>query len=401
MTKKVFTVDQINRYLKNIIEEDIILQEVFVSGEISNFKDSKHLYFTLKEENSTINCVMFSGRSSLLKFKPENGMRVILFGRVGLYEKTGSYQIYVDLIEPEGVGPLQLAFEQLKSKLSAKGYFDVSAKKQILDAPKTIALITSPTGAVVKDMISVAKRRDESVKLIILPTLVQGRDAPQSIADAILDLEQWGGADVAILARGGGSREDLWAFNEEIVADAIFHAQTPIVSAVGHETDFTIADFVADLRAPTPSAAMEMILPLKQSRVDELQGFVKKLNQIIELKVGTQKNKLMYLTQRRIFSEPTEGIEDEKIKIQGLTKEMSNYVSSILARERAKQKLLLTILENLSPLTILRKGYALVYTNENELLKSVEDTQSGDVLKIHVQDGNLEVEVRHAEKTDV
>ena len=264
---KVYTVSQINNYIKRILENDVLLSDVYIEAEISNFKahTSGHLYFTLKDSGAAINAVMFRSYAERLKFMPESGMKVVARGYISLYEKTGQYQLYVNSMEPAGIGALYLAYEQFKARLEKAGVFDQKYKKPIPQMPKTVAVITSPTGAAVRDIINVAGRRNPNVEIVIVPTLVQGKNAGPEIVNAIEKVNRWNKADTIILGRGGGSIEDLWAFNEEIVARAIFDSHIPIISAVGHETDFTIADFISDMRAPTPSAAAELsVFDLRQ-----------------------------------------------------------------------------------------------------------------------------------------
>ncbi len=272
---KVFTVGQINRYIKNLLENDFILNSLLVQGEISNFKahSSGHWYFTLKDATGALSCMIFRQDAEEIPFLPENGMQVILYGRVSLYERTGQYQLYGEFMEPVGMGALQMAFEQMKEKLAAEGLFDADFKREMPAHAKCIAVVTSPVGAAVRDVIQIVKRRDPRVKIAVFPTLVQGEKAAEDIVRSLRLANEWGGADVIILGRGGGSMEDLWPFNEEKVARAVFASEIPVISAVGHETDFTITDFVSDLRAPTPSAAAELAtaIPL-ESRIAMLEG---------------------------------------------------------------------------------------------------------------------------------
>ena len=272
---RVFSVTQINRYIRELIEKDFILQSLWIKGEISNYKrhSSGHLYFTLKDEESAINCIMFRGNAQMLPFEPENGMEAVVCGYISIYEKTGQYQFYGELIQPVGIGALTAAYDRLKNKLEKEGLFDGDFKREICSKPETVAVITSPTGAAVRDIINIAKRRNKSVRIVVAPVLVQGENAAASIVNALKAVNNWGGADTIILGRGGGSIEDLWAFNEESVARAIFASDIPVISAVGHETDFTISDFVADLRAPTPSAAAELA-------VNDVEGDLAVLNSV-------------------------------------------------------------------------------------------------------------------------
>ena len=277
---KVYSVSQINNYIKRLFENDVFLQDIYIEAEISNFKahSSGHLYMTLKDSGAAVNAVMFRSYAEKLKFMPEDGMKVLINGYISLYEKTGQYQFYVLSMEPAGKGALYIAYEQLKERLERSGVFDQKYKKDIPSYPKCVAVITSPTGAAVRDIIQVSGRRNPNVKIVVVPVLVQGDDAAPSIANAIESVNKWGQADTIIVGRGGGSIEDLWAFNEEMVARAIFESKIPIISAVGHETDFTIADFIADMRAPTPSAAAEIAIPENEGMSLAVINNYKRLN---------------------------------------------------------------------------------------------------------------------------
>ncbi|MCL1995655.1 MAG: exodeoxyribonuclease VII large subunit [Defluviitaleaceae bacterium] len=367
--KKVLTVQQINSYIRQLFDEDVILSEVFVQGEISNFKSHTHLYFTLKDDFATISCVMFASHASSLAFKLKNGQKVILFGRIGVYEKTGNYQIYVELVQPVGLGALHLAFEQLKEKLNSEGLFDSEHKKSLPENPGIVALVTSPTGAVVQDMIRIAKRRSPATNLLVVPTIVQGDDAPEAIANALYDLAEYGRADIAILARGGGSTEDLWAFNEEIVARAIFRFPLPIISAIGHETDFTISDFVADLRASTPSAAIEIALSDKNAQ-----------SLVLSSTIGTINN----LT--------TAHLSDCRRKMTQSNDIINNKLDTLLAENRQNLRFLASVVNNLSPLNILEKGYSVVY-KRGEAIRTAKQLNYGDKITIKFKDGEKMAEI--------
>ena len=293
---KVYTVSQINNYIKRILENDVLLSDVYIEAEISNFKahTSGHLYFTLKDSGAAINAVMFRSYAERLKFMPESGMKVVARGYISLYEKTGQYQLYVNSMEPAGIGALYLAYEQLKARLEKAGVFDQKYKKPIPQMPKTVAVITSPTGAAVRDIINVAGRRNPNVEIVIVPTLVQGKNAGPEIVNAIEKVNKWNKADTIILGRGGGSIEDLWAFNEEIVAIAIFDSHIPIISAVGHETDFTIADFISDMRAPTPSAGAEIAVPEGNAINEKVVNLYEKITNNIQTRYSNNLSKYKY-----------------------------------------------------------------------------------------------------------
>ena len=336
---KVFTVGQINRYIKNLLENDFILNSLLVQGEISNFKahSSGHWYFTLKDAAGAISCVIFRQHAVQIPFLPENGMHVILYGSVSLYEKTGQYQLYGEFMEPIGIGALQMAFEQLKEKLSEEGLFDAEFKREIPKQIGCIAIVTSPTGAAVRDMIQIAKRRDPRVKIAVFPALVQGEQAAADIAEAIRNANSWGQADVLIVGRGGGSIEDLWAFNEEVVARAIFASGLPVISAVGHETDVTIADFVADLRAPTPSAAAELATIPLQEQAAQLTALEERLWLEVQDTLRLGKRWLDYIKERPILKYPLEGIERKKASLE--EKERLLLKETLLMAEKKRERL--------------------------------------------------------------
>ncbi|MCL1883338.1 MAG: exodeoxyribonuclease VII large subunit, partial [Defluviitaleaceae bacterium] len=338
-SRTVFSVTQVNRYVKKLLDADALLAGIFVEGEISNYNahSSGHLYFTLKDAGASISGVMFKSHAESLNFSLANGTKVIAFGRFGLYEKTGQYQIYVEFLEPAGKGGLQLAFEQLKNKLEAEGLFHESRKQAIPRFASTIAVITSPTGAAVQDIIRIIRERNHAIKIIVAPAIVQGENAAADIVRAIREVNEFGGADTIILGRGGGSIEDLWAFNEEIVARAISESAIPIISAVGHETDFTISDFVADLRAPTPTAAA--------------QTAAYDLRQVLEY-VLQLKNELSEAISQNI-SERDNAIKTElKFLSQSINERLANEWKILSHKEE--------LLEKVSPYTIFKRGYALV-----------------------------------------
>ena len=335
---KVFSVGQINRYIKNLLENDFILNSLLVQGEISNFKahSSGHWYFTLKDAQGAIACVMFQQDAAQVPFLPENGMQVILYGHVSLYERTGQYQLYGEFLEPVGMGALQLAFEQMKEKLAAEGLFDADYKREIPENVGCIAVITSPTGAAVRDIIQIAKRRDPRVRLAIFPTLVQGEAAAADIVKSLKAANSWGKADVIILGRGGGSMEDLWAFNEESVARAIFASELPVISAVGHETDFTIADFVSDLRAPTPSAAAELATTRLADKKEDARALAERLERDMQAVLTVSKRRLEFLKKQADYiidtsSLLTRELKQELDKIFVQNKNFKNLVISVLS----------------------------------------------------------------------
>ena len=392
---KVFSVGQINRYIKNLLENDFILNSLLVQGEISNFKahSSGHWYFTLKDAQGAISCVIFRQDAMQIPFEPENGMKVILYGHVSLYEKTGQYQLYGEFLEPVGMGALQIAFEQMKEKLAAEGLFDADFKREIPEHVGCIAVITSPTGAAVRDIIQIAKRRDPRVKIAVFPTLVQGEYAAEDIVKSIKLANGWGQADVIILGRGGGSMEDLWAFNEEIVARAIFASELPVISAVGHETDFTIADFVSDMRAPTPSAAAELATePLDRIKAD-LEELTNRLDRDVQAVLTTSKRRLEFLKERPVLKRPLERIQRTQMYLE--EKERLLLRETLRKLEKDKQKLTAAEarLEAVSPFSIMQRGYALLMDEKGKPVTTAEAAAVGQAVQVRMKDGILRAEV--------
>ncbi|WP_058485267.1 exodeoxyribonuclease VII large subunit [Defluviitalea phaphyphila] len=400
--KKVFTVSDINKYIKALINMDYILNNICVKGEISNFKKhtSGHIYFTLKDEYSAISCVMFRSSAASLTFQPENGMQIIVKGSVSVYEKTGQYQIYVNKIEKEGRGALYEAFEKLKQRLEKEGLFSKENKKPIPSFPKCIGIITSPTGAAVRDIIHVSKRRNPSISLVIYPTIVQGKEAPDSIANAIYDMNKWGKADVLIVGRGGGSIEDLWAFNEEVVARAIYDSKIPIISAVGHEIDFTIADFVADLRAPTPSAGAEIAVPLRDEYISKISNLKKILNQSIEYKINESVNTLMEIQNRLPFRRPLDFIYKRQQELDNLEKFLHKNINDKLKNYKNQFLHKIKTLETLSPLNILMRGYSITTNEKGNTISSINDIQVNENINVRVKDGIIYGYVKGTQKEE-
>lgn len=399
---RVYSVTQINRYIRGIFDNDLILQSVWVKGEISNYKrhSSGHLYFTLKDNNGVISCIMFRGSAQIMPFEPENGMEVAICGYVSLYEKTGQYQLYAELIQPVGIGSLSVAFEQMKVKLREEGLFDEDFKREICKMPKVVAVITSPTGAAVRDIINIAKRRNSNVQIVIVPVLVQGENAAGSIADAIKMVNAWGGADTIIVGRGGGSIEDLWAFNEEIVARAIFASEIPVISAVGHETDFTIADFISDLRAPTPSAAAELAVNDAKGDLDSLNALRLRVEFAIQKVLENQKNRVLMLEKSRAFKHPRENLVNNFILLDRYKKDMEKAVLSSIEKKKIEFYHLTQRLELLSPMGTLKRGYSATFNDDNKLISSIKNIKKGDQLKIKIRDGVIEAITEGTVETD-
>lgn len=392
---KVYTVSQINSYIKRLFENDVFLRDIYIEAEISNFKlhSSGHMYFTLKDASAAVSAVMFRSDAESLKFMPESGMKVLVKGHVSLYEKTGQYQIYVRAMEPAGTGALYIAYEQLKARLEKSGVFDSKYKRPIPLYPKCIAVITSPTGAAVRDIIHVAGRRNPNVEIVVVPVLVQGEGAAPDIARAIENVNKWGNADTIIVGRGGGSIEDLWAFNEEIVARAIFESGIPVISAVGHETDFTIADFIADMRAATPSAAAEIAVPSEENITKTAANAFKRINMAMTNTLGVYRTRLCHATDSYAFRHFEQSIYDAQI----YTGDLCDSIYSDICKKIEKNRLLLSksvdSIENLSPLNIMKRGYSLVYSSEGKLISSAENTEQGDIIEIRLNTGRISAEV--------
>lgn len=391
----ILTVSQLNTYVKAIIDENPMFAGLYVEGEISNFTDhykSGHLYLTLKDEKSLIKAVMFKSYASRLKFKPENGMKVIVRARLSVYERDGLYQLYIEEMHPSGLGDLHVAFEQLKKKLSREGLFDSERKKPLPAYPEKIAIITSETGAAVEDMKNVLSRRYPVATLVMSYVLVQGKGAPLQIIEALDKTNKTNAADVIILGRGGGSIEELWAFNDEGVARAIAASQIPVISAVGHETDFTIADLVADLRAPTPSAAAELVAPDIRAIKMKLEHSCSVMLKAIDKKISYERNRLQILKNSKPLSSPALYIENKKIAIDSLTDKMYNTFKEFTSVKRAMLSALAGKLNVLSPLQILSRGYAIAYHN-NEILKSITQVDYQSKIKVKLTDGEIESKV--------
>lgn len=414
--EKYITITQLTRYIKYKIDNDINLQEVFLKGEISNFKAHTrgHYYFTIKDENSRINAIMFASQTKKLKFLPEDGMKVLATGKISVYEANGGYQIYVSDMLEDGVGNLYIAYEQLKKKLEANGLFDKDKKKPIPKIPKRVGVITAPTGAAIRDIISTIKRRFPLTEIILLPALVQGADAAPSIVKQIKNAENYN-LDTLIVGRGGGSIEDMWCFNDEEVANAIYNCPIPIISAVGHEIDFTIADFVADLRAPTPTGAAELAVPNRIDVINYIDQLKIRNKKIIFNKIEFLKQKLNDITNKYILKNPMSIYEIKEQQFSGIIeklkynitniynkkeKEYLNITSSFIFKEpiklteKKKQKYLQIIskLDALSPLSTIKRGYSVVRKN-NKVITSKKDLIKNDKIEIELSDGNIKAEI--------
>ncbi|NSL50390.1 exodeoxyribonuclease VII large subunit [Calidifontibacillus erzurumensis] len=448
MTEQRFlTVTALTRYLKRKFEMDPHLQDVWIKGELSNFKwhSRGHMYFTLKDENARIQCVMFAGDNRRLTFKPEDGMKVLIRGEIAIYEAYGQYQLYVKEMELDGIGNLFLAFEELKKRLEREGLFDQQKKKPIPKFPEHICVITSPTGAAIRDIITTIRRRYPIVRITILPVLVQGEEAASSIANAIRYANMIGTFDVIISGRGGGSIEDLWPFNEEIVARAIYESEIPIISAVGHETDFTIADFVADMRAPTPTAAAELAVPhieellekvgvcrvrlmramtekitiakknlqhlqksyafryprqLLNQKEQELDRLIDRLTKEVTRKFEAKKEKFEHLYVRLKKAHPANQIVRENERLAKIVRQLERAGIKQLNSKQMQLNHLLAKLNALNPLKVMERGYSLAYRDDKKIIKSITQVEPGDKIKLFLTDGNVDCQVLGKEESD-
>jgi exodeoxyribonuclease VII large subunit len=437
--RKIYSVSELSLELKNLLEKQF--PDVWVTGEVSNFRaaTSGHFYFTLKDEGAQLRAVCFRNQARYLKFKPQDGISVIARGHLSVYEARGEYQLYVEYLEPAGLGALQLAFEQLKQKLAAEGLFDLSRKKPLPVLPRTIGIVTSPTGAVIRDMLRILKRRFRNMNVVLYPVKVQGEGAAEEIVEGIQYFTRHLIADVLILERGGGSLEDLWAFNEETVARAIAASKIPVISAVGHETDFTIADFVADLRAPTPSAAAELVVHRKQDFVTELQDRARRMTQIVRLKLSEARQFFTELKMHRVFqtlttrlAERAQRVDDGVVSLErtmrrrlhsarqewltasagivrydfrrllglkraALEERLARFDGAFkryLTEQRNRLSQVAAILKERSPLTILNRGYSITRDAAGRIVRDAEQVSIGDDLAIRLARGELGATVK-------
>ena len=388
------SVSELNSYIKNKIADDEYLNNVLIKGEISNFKNhyTGHMYFTLKDENSLIKCIMFKSYAQKLDFMPKDGMKVFVLGGVSVFERDGIYQIYVKAMQEDGVGILYKKYEELKQRLDEEGYFDESHKQKIPLMPKVIGVLTSQTGSVIRDIINVSTRRNPNVQIRLYPVPVQGEGAAEKIADGIRFMNENNLADVLILARGGGSLEDLWPFNEEIVAYAIYNSKLPIISAVGHETDFSISDFVADLRAPTPSAAAELAVPDIYEIKQKINVYQNRLRMSLVKKVEIMKLRYEKCMNSRVFKEPTRNINDNYLRVDNYIKRLENTIKIKQKEEKTKYIELISKLDALSPLKTLTRGYSIVETDD-KIIKSSKQLKTGDKIRLRFSDGQKNAEI--------
>lgn len=393
----IITVGQLNRYVKSLLDADENLYNLYLVGEISNFTDhykSGHFYFSLKDEDAQIKAVMFRNNASRVRFRVENGMRVIVRGRVSMYEAAGQYQIFVDDMQPDGVGALNLAFEQLKEKLQKEGLFDAAHKKPIPKMPKRVGVITSATGAAVQDILNILGRRFPLAEVVFAPVLVQGEGAHEQLIAAIQEFNRNKCADVLIIGRGGGSTEDLWEFNNEDLARAVYASKIPVISAVGHETDFTICDFVADLRAPTPSAAAELAVPEQsevQSYLDSLQN---RLLRAVSLKLSDERYRLSSLTEKGVFSTPALYFDNLRMRLMSTTNRFFSVQQKTMQEERLRLRENASKLQSLSPLSVLARGYSVTSTEGGAIVKSKMQLSVGADVEIRLADGSARCQVK-------
>lgn len=389
--KGPLSVSELNEYLKMLLDGDRLLSSVFVRGEISNFTvagRSGHLYFTLKDEEGQIRSVMFRSYADRLRFRPEDGMRVIVHGHVSLYGPSGQYQLYADELLPDGIGTLAMQYEQLRRRLQAEGLFDEARKKTLPSMPQRVGIITSPVGAAIHDIMNISKRRFPCAELILFPSQVQGGEAAEQLISGLVFFEMTKVVDVIIIGRGGGSAEDLWAFNDEMLARQIAACTIPVISAVGHESDFTICDFVADLRAPTPSAAAEIALPDGEMILQTLRRDRDRLTHAMRRKVENYRNELETLKNTRVFQQPQRLLEPMQLKLSNLETSLDRAANSGLEIIKGKLGHAVAKLEALSPLSVLKRGYAVV-SKEEHAVTSVSDVAIGDELQIRFADGTV------------
>jgi len=387
MADKIFTITELNNFIKRLLDSEDILSNLYIKGELSNYKTypSGHHYFTMKDAEGTLKCVMFKGSASKLRFKPEDGMSVVAFGRVAVYPRDGLYQLYVNEITPDGVGDLYVAFEQLKEKLSKEGLFDDRHKKPLPRFPDSIAIITSSAGAAIRDIIRILGNRWSMTKVIVLPVRVQGIEAPPEIAEAIKYANENKIADLIITGRGGGSIEDLWAFNDERVARAIFASEIPVISAVGHEPDVTIADFVADVRAATPSNAAELAVPDRLEVYSWLKAADTRLQQTINRDIKSRRQRLQDIASKRVLRSPKHYIDDRRIQIDTSAGRLISAMQGQVFKKKEKYTRLAASLDAMSPLKVLGRGYAIAKRDDGAVVKTAKDVKCGDRVKVRLQ----------------
>ena len=390
-SRYIFTVSEVNQFIKDLLDNVPPLQEVLLRGEISNYKlyPSGHHYFTLKDSQCSLKCVMFRGSAARLRFRPENGMQVIASGRISVYPRDGAYQLYCTGLTPEGAGDLSVAFEQLKEKLRKEGLFDEIHKKPLPPYPRRIAIVTSPAGAAVHDMIRILRRRYPIAKVILLPVRVQGAEAPPEIAGAIRYADKWKIGDVIITGRGGGSMEDLWAFNDERVARAIYNCETPVISAVGHEPDVTISDFAADARASTPSNAAEIAVPDQVELLRWLRGAGERMEQSETARLEALRQRLDTLAHKRVMTDHLAYVQDKRMELVHVQQRLGDLSGALVARKRQRFSALAASLDAMSPLKVLGRGYAMAQNERGQILKSYRDVTARERVSVTLGEGGF------------
>ena len=391
MNERAISVSELNGYIKRMMDTDLFLSGVWIKGEISNFKNhtSGHLYMTLKDEGGAVRAVMFKSSALKLKFIPEDGMKVLVFGRVSVFESAGQYQVYIEAMQPDGVGALYIAFEQLKEKLEKEGLFSEQHKKALPRFPEKIGVITSPTGAAIRDILNVLNRRFDFAKVIICPVLVQGEGAAEQIANAIRYANENSLADLLIVGRGGGSIEDLWAFNEEVCARAIYDSEIPIISAVGHETDFTIADFVADMRAPTPSAAAEIAVPSKNEILVYVSSCVNRMLFALDADVKRKRQNLTICSDKLSPEGIVRSLDQKRLIIDNKIKTIQGITERRLSGSKERFSKNAAMLYTLNPLAVIGRGYTVTRNQEGVSVKKISDVKCGDKITSVLTDGTI------------
>lgn len=402
MDRQSLSVTELNNFIKGLLEQEPALSNVCVRGELSNYKiyPSGHHYFTLKDSESSLRCVMFKSSASKLRFRPENGMSVTVYGRVAVYPRDGTYQLYCSAIMPEGAGDLQIAFEQLKAQLASEGLFDRSHKKALPQFPKRIAIITSSAGAAIHDMIRILGHRWPMAQVVLLPVRVQGVEAPPEIAGAIRYANEFKVADVIITGRGGGSMEDLWAFNDERVARAIYASELPVISAVGHEPDVTISDYVADARASTPSNAAEIVVPDWHDIQDSLDSYGIRADQALRKKLVSLSERLESYRNKRVLTDPAAYIDNRRIELDHVRDRLAAAEERNLSKCRQSFVALTAALDAMSPLRVMSRGYAIAERNDGAVVRSTDMLNPGDSITLRLLDGRADCLVRSVSKTE-
>jgi len=398
--KNFLTITALNEYLKHRFENDPNLASIYLKGEISNFTNHKsgHFYFTLKDETGTLKSVMFRSSASKLAFVPENGMKVLAHGRVSVFVRDGQYVFYCDQLEPDGIGALYLAYEQLKKKLTAEGLFAPERKRKLPKIPTRVGVITSPTGAAVRDIINVTKRRFPFAKVVLYPALVQGAEAAPDLIRGVKLMNELNSADVIIIGRGGGSIEDLWAFNNEELARTVAASRIPVISAVGHETDFTICDFAADMRAPTPSAAAEIAVPETGELQRKINNITDRMLLLLNNNLKNRRKRVEELASRRVLNSPSYIIDDRRLALLTLTGKMESAQKILIADKKQRFVSLTAKLEALNPMSVISRGYSAVFSDDGRIIKSVNDVNVGDGFSFVTTDGTVKGRVTAKEK---